>query len=356
MTLARILVKLWALRIWVAVGLLPAGVAAVGSVTMTHSTVYSIASTQMLVDSPSAGLASGGPDNAETAMTGLASQASVFARLMTSAAALQYIGQAAGIPGSEIAATGPFETNGSAAASHTPTEIKDGKDLPFPSIYSLSLVQNPDLPTVDVYAQAPTTAQAIALANGAVTGFAKFVASLDGNEVPASQNIAIRQLGAATGGAVDPSATKEMALLIFVGIFVAWCGLVLFVSRLRAQLRAAKASGGEEPLAFPAEPFTTDHAAVMSTPPSFSNHPSHFVPTGDVRRNSPHEPPLREPSTNGNGHRTAPAVAGRRLVRTPSALRTDRSRPEYPIDDTQDPSEPRSGTPYEGDVDDELRA
>ena len=295
--------KLWASRIWVAVGLLPAGVAAVGSVTLTHSTVYSIASTQMLVDSPAGGLASGGPQSAETAITGLASQASVFARLMTSGAALQYIGQAAGIPGSEIAATGPFETNGSAAASHTPTEIKDGKDVPFPSIYTLSLVQNPDLPTVDVYAQAPTTAQAIALANGAVTGFAKFIESLDGSDIPASQNIAIRQLGAATGGTVDPSATKEMAVLIFVGVFVAWCGLVLFVSRLRAQVRAAKQHGGDDPFALPTDPFTTTDAVVMSTPPSSSNHASHFVPTSDARRNSSHETSLREPSGNLNGHR-----------------------------------------------------
>ena len=347
--------KLWTLRIWVAIGILPAAAAAVGSVTMTHSTVYSIAATQMLVDSPTGGLASGGPANAETEVTGLASQASVFARLMTSPAALQYIGQAAGIQGSEIAATGPFETNGSAAASHTPTEIKDGKDLPFPSIYTLSLVQNPDLPTVDVYAQAPTTAQAIALANGAVTGFAKFIEQLDGSNVPASQNIAIRQLGPATGGTVDPSATKEMAALIFFGVFAAWCGLLLFVSRLRAQVRAAKTSGDDEPFAFPADPFTTADVPVMSTP-SFSNHASHLVATSDARRNSSHEPPSSEPWGNGNGHRTAPAVSERRFVRTPSALRSDRGRPQYPIDGAQRPSEPRGGAPHEGDVDDEVRA
>lgn len=348
--------KLWALRIWVAVGLLAGGVAAIGSVTLKHSPVYSIASTQILIDSPVGGLASGGPQSAETAITGLASQASVFARLMTSGAALEYIGQAAGIPGSEIAATGPFETNGSAAASHTPTEIKDGKDLPFPSIYALSLVQNPDLPTIDIYAEAPTTAQAIALANGAVTGFAKFIESLDGSDIPASQNIAIRQLGGATGGTVDPSATKEMAVLIFVGVFVAWCGLILFVSRVRAQVRAAKQNGGDDAFAFPADPITSADAPVMTTLPSFSNHASHFVPTNEARHNSSHETTLREPWGNMNGHRTAPAVAERRFLRTRSPLRTDSSRPQQPFDDRQDSSEPRGGAPYGGDVGDELQA
>ena len=108
-------------------------------------------------------------------MAGYITRANVFARLMTSDEALRYIGQAAGIPGNLIDANGPVETNGSPVASHAPVQIRNGKDLPGPATYKLSFVQNPDLPTVDVYAEAPTTAKAIALANGAVTGFANFI-------------------------------------------------------------------------------------------------------------------------------------------------------------------------------------
>ena len=179
MTLARILLKLWRLRLWVGVGVLVAGVAAVGSVATSDSTVYASASTQMLVDSPDSALA-----NASVDLTGYVDRASVFARMMTSAAALQYIGKAAGIDGSLIDANGPIEINGSPTATHAPVAIVRGKDLPAPTLYELSFVQNPSLPTVDVYAKAPTTAQAIALANGAVTGFAHFVSQLNANNVP----------------------------------------------------------------------------------------------------------------------------------------------------------------------------
>ena len=202
----------------------------------------------MLVDSPTSGLANSGVD-----MTGYIARANVFARLMTSAAALRYIGQAAGIPGNLIDANGPIETNGSAIASHAPVELKGGKDLPFPATYKLSLVQNPSLPTVDVYAQAPTTAQAISLANGAVTGFAKFVNQLAGDNVPLAKRIEVRQLGAATGGVVDPGASKKIAVLIFFAVLAMWCGGVLFVSRLRADLRAAKNNDDNDPFDF------TDH-------------------------------------------------------------------------------------------------
>ena len=57
MTLARILLKLWSLRLWVGLGVLVAGAAAVGTVAMSHSAVYATASTQMLVDSPGSALA-----------------------------------------------------------------------------------------------------------------------------------------------------------------------------------------------------------------------------------------------------------------------------------------------------------
>ena len=202
---------------------------------MSHSTVYSIASTQMLVDSPDSALA-----NSNTLLAGYVARAGVFARLMTSDEALRYIGNAAGINGNLIEATGPIEINGSPTATHVPSAMENGQALPASKTYKLTFVQNPSLPTVEVFASAPTTAQAVALANGAVTGFASFVNQLNAGNVSAGNRIEIRQLGQATGGVVDPAASKSIALLAFVAVFAIWCWLVLFVSRLRANLRAAK--------------------------------------------------------------------------------------------------------------------
>ena len=120
------------------------------------------------------------------------------------------IGKAAGIPGNLIDANGPIEVDGSAIASHAPVQRpRAGKDLPGPATYKLSLVQNPSLPTVDVYAQAPTTAQAIALANGAVTGFAKFVNQLDRRTFRRAQAYRGPPAGRSDRGVVDSGASKK---------------------------------------------------------------------------------------------------------------------------------------------------
>jgi hypothetical protein len=245
----------------VGVGALFGAVAAVGSVATSHSVVYASASTQVLVDSPTSALA-----NASVDLTGYQDRAAIFARIMTTTAALQYIGKAAGINGNLIDATGPVEINQSPTVTHAPVDVVNGQDVAAPAVYKLSFVQNPSLPTVDVYADAPTTAQAIALANGVATGFANFVNSVGASNVPQAQRIQIRQLGPATGGMVDASASKSMALLAFVGVFGLWCGIVLFATRLRANLRAAKRGDVDDALTAAEEQFP----AVPT--PAYANH------------------------------------------------------------------------------------
>ena len=242
----------------------------------------------MLVDSPDSALA-----NANVDLTGYLARASVFARLMTSDEALQYIGKAAGINGNLIEANGPIEINGSPPVTHAPVHVAGGKHRSAPGTYELSFVQNPSLPTVDVFAKAPTTAQAIALADGAVTGFANFVDQLNANKVSQGHRIEVRGLGQATGGLVDPSASKEIAVLVFVAVLAAWCCLVLFVSRLRANLRATKQSGiddlfgdGDDSLGTVAAPAVADDlpwGVSEDLPWGTSDDLSWGLPTADAR-------------------------------------------------------------------------
>ena len=258
MTLAKNLLKLWKLRIWVGVGVLLATVAAVASLTMFRSAVYSSASTQMLVDSPQSALANAGTD-----LTGYLGRAAVFARLMTSAEALHYMGRAAGVPGNLIAATGPVEVNGSPDAAHSPIAVQGSRDVATSTNYKLQFIQNPQLPTIDVYAEAPTTNQAVALANGAVTGFAAYIDHLEGGAVPVGKRIEIRGLGGATGGVVDPGANKKIAGLIFVAVLALWCGLVLFVNNLLAQLRRARNTDEDHVPATPQHGIPLPHPVAM---------------------------------------------------------------------------------------------
>jgi hypothetical protein len=299
LTLARTLLKLWTLRLWVGLGVVVAGVAAVAMFAMSHSTVYSIASTQMLVDSPNSALA-----NSNTLLAGYVARAGVFARLMTSDEALRYIGTAAGINGNLIEATGPIEINGSPTATHVPSAMENGQALPASKTYKLTFVQNPSLPTVEVFASAPTTAQAVALANGAVTGFASFVNQLNAGNVSAGNRIEIRQLGQATGGVVDPAASKSIALLAFVAVFAIWCWFVLFVSRLRANLRAAKRGRAGDSSAMLEPPFSALDSRPFAGDPPVSSHSvdgDHPVssPVADAPNGDPNERLFNRSPSNG---------------------------------------------------------
>lgn len=239
LALATTLLKLWKLRLWVGLGAVLATLAAAASMTLLHSTVYASASTVMLVDSPQSALA-----NSSIDLSGYDNRAATFARLMTSTEALRYIGSAAGIAGNLIDASGPMEINGATIASHAPTAAPGASAST--SKFKLAFNQNPLLPTVEVDAEAPTTAQAIALANGAVTGFATFLTHLEASHsVPDYKRVVIRALGAATGGIVDPGAPKSIAALIWIVVLGFWCALVLWFTSFRGHLRAAKAAGTE---------------------------------------------------------------------------------------------------------------
>jgi hypothetical protein len=240
MEFARALLRLWSLRIWLFLGLLGSVGIGVASITVLHlnGKVYSTASTQMIVDATKTAL--GDPTEDLTPYT---TRAIVFARLMTTPKALLYIGQAAGIPGNLIAATGPVEAL-SAQAVHVPTSTQGNQLVTGPATYKLNFLQNPELPTVDIYSQAPTTKEAISLANGAVTGFATYLKTL--GRLPAGQEVTIRQAGQATGGVVDPTAGKSFAAIITLVAFLAWCAVLLFVTNTRSQIRAVRAERAVE--------------------------------------------------------------------------------------------------------------
>jgi hypothetical protein len=226
MELAQALVQLWQRKIWVAAGIVVALLAAFGSRELLKSKVYAAATTQMVVDSPQSALGNTAPDLAP-----FTARAGIYARLMTSPQALDAIGRAAGIPGSQIAAQGPPEV---ALPQAQATQKAPQSALPNNG-FKLLLNQDPNLPTIDVYSKAPTTRQAIALANGAVTGFASYLKTLEAQgSVPPSRRVEIRQLGSAVGGVVDPGTSMKLAGLIAVAVLLIWCGLILYIARMRA--------------------------------------------------------------------------------------------------------------------------
>ena len=240
MELALALNRLWHRRILVALGIVAAVAVGIMATKALKKTTYSTGNTQMVVDAPKSALG-----NLHTSLVPYTARAIVYARLMTSPAALDYIGKEAGIPGNEISASGPAEI-GAPTATHVPAVEVDGKLQAPQEKFVLRFDQNPDLPTVDISSEAPTTAQAVALANGAVKGFADYIHQLDAkSSIPPTQQIQIRQLGAAQGGVVAAGSAAKLGALIGLVVFLVWCLLVLWVSRVREQMRTPEPSGHE---------------------------------------------------------------------------------------------------------------
>lgn len=242
MEFALVLRELSRRRLLLAIGVVVAAVAALLSVyrpdglgLKARSLQYSSANTQVLVDSPSSVLG-----NLGQSFEPLSTRAAVYANFMASPAVLTLIGQQLGLSGEQIYAAGPVIANQPRVVQE-PTALRRNVEITGETNpYRLNFESQVNLPTINIYSQAPTTTKAIALANAAAVGLNRYVSRLeDANKVPPKARVTIRQLGPANGGAVNPGISKALAALVFVLVFVLWCVLMLVAVRFRENWRAS---------------------------------------------------------------------------------------------------------------------
>jgi hypothetical protein len=200
-----------------------------------RSIVYSAASTQVLIDTPSSVLG-----NVNTNPTALQTIATVYANFMASPAVLALIGSHVGLSGDQLYAAGPVDPNVPRTVEE-PTALQRNVELTGESTpYRLGFTADPNLPEVGIYAQAPTTKLAVALANASVVALTDYVSNLENSErIPSADRVVIRPLGSAVGAVVDPGIAKSLAGLVFVAVFVLWCCLMLSGSKLAATWKAS---------------------------------------------------------------------------------------------------------------------
>jgi hypothetical protein len=249
MEFALVIRELSRRRLLLAVGVLVAAIAATFSVYRLDGTKlkartlqYSSATTQVLVDSPTSVLG-----NLSQSFEPLSARAAVYANFMASPAVLKLVGQQAGISGEQIYAAGPVSAQ-QPRVEQEPTALKRNVQITGETNpYRLNFNSNPNLPTINIYAQAPTTRMAVALANGAVVGLKRYVNGLErANNTPPEARVTIRQLGPANGGVVNGGISKALAAIVFVAVFFLWCVLVLVGARFRENWRASATSHDAE--------------------------------------------------------------------------------------------------------------
>ena len=231
-------------KLLLAVGLLIAAIAAVFSVyrldgtrLKARSLQYSGASTQLLIDSPKSVLG-----NLDQSFEPLSTRALVYANFMASPSVLDLIGQRVGLSGSQIYAAGPVNAQGT-RVEQEPTALKRNVEIAGETDpYRLNFASQANLPTISIYAQAPTTGQAVALANASVVALQEYVTHLQkSTRTPPAARVTVRQLGPASGSVVNGGIRKSLAALVFVLVFVLWCALLLVAERVRANWRSSAA-------------------------------------------------------------------------------------------------------------------
>ncbi len=248
MELARTLKTLWIRRRLVALGAVIAAIAAMLSVysvglfppSLTSRTnVFATASTQLLVDAPDSAFA-----DLENDLTPLETRASVFARFLASPVALQLIAKEAHVPVSSIEAEGPYDINLPVIQQEPTAGQRSSQIIGEGALYRLRFENNPVLPVVSVFAQAPTEEEAIDLANAAPRALRTYIDQIQEHQhTPDSRRVVIRKLGNATGGVVNAGANVQIALLVFTIVFGAWCMLLVPAQTIARGWREANPYG-----------------------------------------------------------------------------------------------------------------
>jgi hypothetical protein len=232
MELARTLKTLWQRRRLVAIGALVAAFAALLSVyrigifppsVESRTNVFATASTQLLVDTPDSAFADLAND-----LTPLETRASVFARFLASPAALQLIARDAKLPVDAIEAQGPYDINLPVIQQEPTAGQRSSQIIGEDALYRLRFENNPVLPIIAVFAQAPTQDEATALANSAPQALGAYVEQIQARQdTPEERRVVIRKLGSATGGVVNEGANIQIAALVFFVVFGGWCMLLI---------------------------------------------------------------------------------------------------------------------------------
>jgi hypothetical protein len=207
-----------------------------GLALKSRSLQYSSASAQALVDSSSSVLG-----NLSQSSEDLSTRAQVYANFMASPAVLSIVGKQVGLSGDQIYAAGPVNANEPRVVQE-PTALKRNVEITGETVpYRLNFESQAGLPTINIYSQAPTTPQAVALANAAVVGLQRYVTNLEAEDkIPSSSRIEIRQLGTANGAVVDSGISKQLAVMVFLAVFLLWCVLMLAAPRFVAAWRESE--------------------------------------------------------------------------------------------------------------------
>jgi hypothetical protein len=196
----------------------------------------SVASSQILVDSPKSTLVSGGSTDTFDA---LATRAKIYGQYLSSLEARRQIAKKVGVPPGTIATAGPYSPEtGQTAYEAQPAGERANELLKEGAVNRLVFTAQEGVPILSVSSQAATTERAIALANASFQVLTDYVNSLEAEDKPVSDGVTLRELGTPQGGTLGSSNGMILMALAFLAVFGLGCAAILIVPGFARRWRA----------------------------------------------------------------------------------------------------------------------
>ena len=175
----------------------------------------------------------------------LQTRAVLIATLASTEPAVDYIARRAGVDPDDLVATSPVTSGVQTVFTEPDSERRAEQIASAAKPYRLEARAGQTLPIVDLYAQAPTVAEAQRLADAVVPAMREYLAESAREEGadPAKQEV-LTQLGHARGAMVSSGTQMQIAFFTFLYAFAITLALTLIAIRLRMRGRQAPARRG----------------------------------------------------------------------------------------------------------------
>lgn len=202
-----------------------------------HALQLGVAETDVVIDTGRSPLA-----DTNVPISVVSDLAAQYAMLVNSSNVLDPVGHALGVSSSEIAVKEQVTVD-------LPLSVTDAQETQVGTQvvgdrhhYSILVRNTHGTTVIQLFTQAPTGRQAIAMGNAAASALSAYANNLATSEGVAKRwRVLVRQLGPARGGVVNRNASLEAAVLLGIGIWVLLIIALVTIRRGRAVMRSAAA-------------------------------------------------------------------------------------------------------------------
>jgi hypothetical protein len=169
----------------------------------------------------------------------LEQHAQLDASLMTTPPVIDAIAKRMGVPASQISGIADITTPAPLQFTMAASEEHASQLVSSEAPYRLELQASPSEPLLTIYAETPSVASAVRLANSATLGLSDYLRSLAEKQgFPTQELPRLRPLGSPRGGVTNSRAKVEIAGMTFITAFA--LSLVALVLLLRGRLRGER--------------------------------------------------------------------------------------------------------------------